>query len=67
MNIPLSEQAESVYLAFLGAQDALERVEEKLRAGKWPLEDYQRRKARLPGLEAGAETLRQLAEKERAA
>lgn len=58
----LKEQAEAVLLEYLGLRDQLEILWEKVRARKYPPEDYESRRARLPLLLAAYVTLRGLAD-----
>ncbi|MDB5597401.1 MAG: hypothetical protein JWM36_4362 [Hyphomicrobiales bacterium] len=60
-----AEQSIELDLTYLASSDFLERAGQMMKAGKLPIEEYQRRNRRLEALRAARDTLRDLALKEK--
>jgi hypothetical protein len=59
----IAEQALEVELTYLESRDFALRIAERAKAGKLPLDEFNKRKARLPALMAARDTLKELAAK----
>lgn len=58
----LAEQVIELDLVYLERRDMVIAIGERVRAGKMPVEEYVKRKGRLPALMAARDTLRRLAD-----
>lgn len=57
----LSEQATEVELVYLERRDAVIQLGERVKAGKVPIEEFLKRRDRLPALMAARDTLKRIA------